>query len=120
MPGLFLYLIFFILGTVTGSFLNCLVCRLHNKEDFLVKRSYCPRCRHSLSWRDLIPVFSFLFQKGKCRYCRKPISLQYPLVEIATGILFVLALLLHSYFLLVAFSFLIIIFIYDLKYYLIL
>ena len=101
-----------------GSFLNCLVCRLHKKEDFLVKRSYCPYCKHTLSWKDLIPVLSFLLLKGKCRYCGQRISLQYILAELTTGILFVLALTQHSYFLLLAFSFLVII-IYDFKYYII-
>ena len=96
-----------------GSFLNCLVYRLHNKEDFLVKRSHCPYCQHTLSWQDLIPLVSFLLLRAKCRYCQKPISCQYLLAELATGILFVLAVMQQSYFLLIAFSFLVIIFIYD-------
>ena len=119
MSDLFLYSVFFILGTIIGSFLNCLVCRFHNNEDFLVKRSYCPHCKHPLSWQDLIPIFSFLFLKAKCRYCKMPISSQYFLAELATGALFVLALTQHSYFLLLAFCFLIVIFIYDFKYYII-
>jgi leader peptidase (prepilin peptidase)/N-methyltransferase len=77
-----------------------------------------------LSWQDLIPVFSFLILKGKCRYCHKPISLQYPLVELATGILFVSLLNLTQvrpvyFYLLLMTCFLIIIFVYDLKHYLI-
>ncbi len=119
MLDLFLYLIYFILGTIMGSFLNCLVYRLHNKEDFLVKRSHCPHCQHTLSWQDLIPIFSFLFLRAKCRYCQKPISCQYILAELATGTLFILAIMQSSYFLLIAFSFLVIIFIYDFKYYII-
>jgi prepilin signal peptidase PulO-like enzyme (type II secretory pathway) len=98
---------------------------LAKNESFLKGRSYCPNCRHQLLWLDLIPLFSFIFLHGKCHYCRKPISRQYPLVELATGILFLFisffsfpAFLATGYLLLIA-SLLIVIFIYDLKYYLI-
>ncbi|MCD6500495.1 prepilin peptidase [bacterium] len=85
-----LSLIIFIFGISVGSFLNCVIYRLENKQSFLRGRSFCPKCHHILKWHDLIPILSYIFLKGKCRYCRKRISLQYPLVEIATGILFVL------------------------------
>ena len=78
----------FILGLVFGSFLNTIICRLRKKEDFVSGRSMCPHCGHALSWDDLIPFFSFFILGGKCRYCKKPISWQYPLVELMTGILF--------------------------------
>lgn len=124
MENLLFYLVFFIFGAIVGSFLNCLVYRLHNNEDFLVKRSYCPHCRHILSALDLVPVFGFLFLRGKCRYCREKISIQYLLAEIATGLLFVMGSFfylssLDIFYYLLATSFLVIIFIYDFKYYLI-
>jgi prepilin signal peptidase PulO-like enzyme (type II secretory pathway) len=122
----FIYLFVFIFGLAVGSFLNCVIYRLETGESFLKGRSYCPHCKHVLSWKDLIPIFSFLILKGKCRYCGKKISFQYPLVELFTGILFVLAIPIYEaltsidlIFYWVLTCFLIIIFIYDLKYYLI-
>ena len=84
-----LYFLVFILGACIGSFLNCVIYRLEQKKS-LSGRSFCPHCKRALSWQDLIPVFSFLFLAGKCRHCHKKISVQYPLVEIATGIIFLL------------------------------
>ena len=69
--------------------MNCIIYRLEKGESFLKGRSFCPQCRHQLTWRDLIPILSFFILKGKCRYCHQKISWQYPLVEIATGLLFV-------------------------------
>lgn len=115
----------FLLGLAIGSFLNCVIYRLEAGGSFLKGRSFCPHCKHILSFKDLIPIFSFLFLKGKCRYCGKKISWQYPLVELSTGILFVLIFyqtiydLLTTIYLLLTTSFLIIIFVYDLKHYLI-
>jgi prepilin signal peptidase PulO-like enzyme (type II secretory pathway) len=92
-------------------------------KSFLGGHSFCPYCKHELVWHDLIPVFSFLMLKGKCRYCQKPISIQYPLIELTTAILFVLVFnsqnLLNTGYLLLTTSFLIIIFVYDLKHYII-
>ena len=84
------YSIIFILGLIIGSFLNVVIFRLENGEKIVNDRSKCLRCKHILAWYDLIPIFSFIFLKGSCRYCKKKISWQYPTVEIATGILFVL------------------------------
>ena len=100
--------IFGFLGLVFGSFINALVWRLSQvldkngdpkklsakkkKELSIVSaRSMCPSCKHQLSAPDLVPVFSWLFLKGKCRYCKKPISAQYPLVELITAGLFALS-----------------------------
>lgn len=117
-------ILFFIFGLVVGSFLNVVIYRLHAKQSFAKGRSKCPKCKHVLGIIDLIPLFSFLIQKGQCRYCHKKISWQYFLVELFTGILFVLVYLQFDlyllFFYLVICSFLIIIFIYDLKHYLIL
>ncbi len=129
------FLIFF-LGVCLGSFLNCLIYRLKEGVSFLKGRSYCPRCRHPLGPKDLIPILSFFLLGGKCRYCREKISWQYPIIELATGFLFVfssrfiflnpeifpcsllycyLAILFYWFFI----SVLIVIFVYDLKYYII-
>jgi len=133
MSNLFFYLIIFLFGLIVGSFLNCLIYRLEKKESFLKGRSYCPRCKHQLSWQDLIPLLSFLELGGKCRYCKQKISWQYPLVEISTALIFLLVFIFQSSifneFLIINFLtliyywiiavFLIIIFVYDLKYYII-
>jgi len=127
-----IYLFIFLFGLSIGSFLNCVIYRLESKKS-LSGRSFCPRCKHTLSWQDLFPVFSYLFLKGKCRYCRAKISIQYPIVEIITGLIFLLIFnfqfsIFNEFpiyqFLNIAFLFyiacvLIIIFIYDLKYYII-
>ncbi len=117
-------LIIFIFGLAIGSFLNCIIYRLEKNETFLKGRSYCPHCKHILGWQDLIPLFSFLILKGKCRYCQQKISWQYPLVEIATAALFLAGFnpqnFLFSIFYFLITSFLIIIFVYDLKHYIIL
>ncbi|MBU0597673.1 prepilin peptidase, partial [Patescibacteria group bacterium] len=114
-----------ILGLVVGSFLNAVIYRLHASVSFIRGRSYCPACKHDLGWWDLVPVASFIFLKGKCRYCKKNISWQYPLVEIGTTIAFLLLLLnfgLGATFFVYLFyaSILILVFTYDFRYYLIL
>lgn len=81
----------FILGLCLGSFVNALVWRLHTKKDWVKGRSECVHCHHELDWYDLIPVVSWLILKGRCQYCDKAISLQYPLVEVTTAVLFVLS-----------------------------
>jgi prepilin signal peptidase PulO-like enzyme (type II secretory pathway) len=86
----FAFIYVFLIGLVIGSFLNCLVWRLY-KGETVGGRSYCPRCHHQLNWYDNIPLFSFLNLRGRCRHCHHKISWQYPLGELATGILFVLA-----------------------------
>ncbi|RMD59371.1 prepilin peptidase [Candidatus Parcubacteria bacterium] len=75
--------------------MNCLIWRLYKNES-LGGRSYCPQCRHQLAWYDNIPLVSFVVLGGRCRYCRQPISWQYPLVELATGFLFLLSFWLHQ------------------------
>lgn len=85
MSNLFL----FIFGTAIGSFLNVLIDRLP-REESINGRSHCEFCKKTLSPLDLIPVISFIFLQGKCRYCGKKLSWQYLLIEILTGTLFVL------------------------------
>ena len=79
----------FIFGTVVGSFLNVVSLRF-NTGTGLNGRSKCMSCGNQLTWSELIPVFSFLFQRGACRKCRSKISWQYPLVEFAAGAIFTL------------------------------
>jgi len=88
--GLAFISLFFILGLFVGSFLNVIILRFP-REEKISGRSYCPYCKKTLAWYDLIPIFSFIILKRKCRYCQKPISWQYPIVETATAILFALA-----------------------------
>jgi prepilin signal peptidase PulO-like enzyme (type II secretory pathway) len=80
-----------ILGLCLGSFVNALAWRLHKKKDWVRERSQCVNCGQSLSALDLIPVLSWLALKGRCRYCRKAISVQYPLVELAGALIFTLS-----------------------------
>ena len=109
-------LFIFLFGLAVGSFLNVIICRLETKESIITGRSHCPKCGAVLKWLDLIPLISFLLQKGKCRYCKGKISLQYPIVELTTGLLF---LLIFNWLNIVIACFLIIIFVYDLKHYII-
>jgi leader peptidase (prepilin peptidase)/N-methyltransferase len=91
-------LILLLVGLCLGSFVNALVWRVHEQSktkkprpelSISNGRSMCPRCKHELKAIDLVPVLSWLSLRGRCRYCRKPISAQYPLVEIATAAAFV-------------------------------
>lgn len=122
-----LYILFFIFGLIVGSFCNVVILRLKSGESFVGGRSHCPTCRHQLMWYDNMPLLSFVLLHGKCRYCDKKISWQYPLVELSTGLLF--ALLIPSHFILnesltwlislclvVIIGILVVIFVYDLKY----
>src|SRR5690348_16576016 len=78
----------FIIGICIGSFVNVLIDRIAAGKSVLFGRSQCDFCHHVLSPLDLIPVFSYVFLQGKCRYCHKKLSFQYPLVELCTGIAF--------------------------------
>ena len=120
MPILF-YAIIFILGLVLGSFINCIIYRLKEDKSVLKGRSYCPHCGHTLAVKDLIPLFSFLFLKGRCRYCGRKISWQYPLVELAMGIGLVVIAILglgvgESVFYSILWGLLLIIFVFDWRY----
>jgi len=88
--NLILFIGVFVFGLIIGSFLNCIIYRLEQKKSFLKGRSYCPSCKHILSWQDLIPIFSYLSLRGRCRYCNKNISIQYPLMEISTALMFLM------------------------------
>lgn len=87
----------FVIGISIGSFLNVLIYRIPLSISVAKGRSFCPKCKHTLSALDLIPVFSWLFLGRKCRYCSDKISVQYPLIELITGFLFVIAYLEFGY-----------------------
>jgi len=124
---IFFLLFLFFFGTYIGSFLGVIIDRLPRGESIAAGRSYCEFCKKKLTFVDLIPVFSYLFIRGKCRYCKAKLSLYYPLVEVVTGVLFVFAGLhtgmvsngvstLELFYYLFIVSSLIVIFFIDLKY----
>lgn len=88
------YLVLFFVGAAIGSFLNVVSLRyLPGKrlfsEDVIAGRSHCPHCKRILKWYELIPIFSFIVQKGECRHCKKKLLWQYPLIEILGGLILI-------------------------------
>lgn len=83
--------LFFILGIILGSFYYVIGLRLPKGEAFINSRSYCPKCKKQLKWYELIPLISYIIQLGKCRHCKKHISVKYPLIELLTGVCFSLS-----------------------------
>jgi len=77
-----------LVGLCFGSFLNVCILRLPHDQSLLRPRSTCPQCKQPIAWRDNIPVVSWLWLRGKCRWCHKPISVQYPVIEALVGVLF--------------------------------
>ena len=80
----------FIFGICIGSFLNVVLFRFPNNLSILKPRSFCPKCKNKLTWKENIPLISWLIQRGKCIRCNTLISIKYPFVELITGILFVI------------------------------
>jgi leader peptidase (prepilin peptidase)/N-methyltransferase len=80
-----------VLGSVLGSFLNVCIVRLPLDQSVVRPRSRCPRCQNPIAWYDNIPVISWLLLRGKCRRCGQPISIQYPLIELAVAVLWAAA-----------------------------
>ncbi|MBN2542473.1 prepilin peptidase [bacterium] len=87
---IFNLIVIFIFGLLIGSFTNVIVWRLPRDESIVKPRSHCPYCNRMIKSYDNIPVISYLFLGGKCRYCKKSISIRYPLIELAVGILYIL------------------------------
>ncbi len=115
------FIMFFILGTIFGSFYNVVGLRLPNGESIIKPASHCPKCQTKLTALELIPVISYLIQKGKCKHCQTKISPIYMIFELTTGLLFGLAYLSFGFSLkliiaLTFISMLIIIIISDYKY----
>ena len=82
---------FFWTGAILGSFYNVLGVRIPNNESIIAPRSHCDKCNHTLKWYELIPILSFIIQKGKCRNCGVNLSYLYPFSEIFCGPLFALS-----------------------------
>ena len=87
---IFIYTIIFIIGCFFGSFFTLAVYRIPRKEDILIKHSYCPSCNHKLGFLDLFPIFSYIFLGGKCRYCKNKIRPRYFILEVFSGLTFLL------------------------------
>lgn len=87
---LIIYGAIFIIGTLLGSFFTLAVYRIPLKQDITHERSYCPNCNHRLEFLDLIPILSYVFLGGKCRYCKQKIRPRYLLLEVFSGLLFLL------------------------------
>ena len=118
------FFFFFIIGAVIGSFLNVCIYRLPKNLDIISTRSFCPRCKKKIKWFDNIPLISFLILKYKCRFCKKHISIQYFLVELVSAVFLCLTFslisnLLDLILLSLIFYIFIVIFVIDLKNYII-
>ena len=85
-----LYIYIYIIGVVLGSFFTLAIHRIPRKQDITHTRSYCPNCNHRLNFLDLIPVLSYIFLGGKCRYCHEKIRPRYLIIEVLSGIAFLL------------------------------
>jgi leader peptidase (prepilin peptidase) / N-methyltransferase len=126
----FTALLVFAFGASIGSFLNVVIWRLPRDEQISQGRSHCPNCHAQLKSQDLIPIISFLWRRGRCAYCRKKISLRYPIIELVVGALYAAAFYFFSptdpisWFILVQTFFviavLVVVFVIDLEHYLIL
>ena len=84
------YLLIFIIGTLFGSFFSLAIYRIPLKQNITHERSYCPKCNHRLEFLDLIPILSYIFLGGKCRYCKEKIRPRYICLEVFSGLLFLL------------------------------
>ena len=93
-----IYAIFvFVIGTLFGSFFTLATYRIPRKQDIVKTRSYCPNCKHRLGFFDCFPILSYVSTIGRCRYCKKPISIRYPLIEFASGMVFLLIFLFFGF-----------------------
>lgn len=120
-----IYFCLFILGAVLGSFYLVIGLRRPLNESIITPRSHCDSCSHTLKWYELIPIVSYILQKGHCRVCKAKIPFIYPLIEIISGLLFVLSYYIFGFnyqtlLMLLICSLLIIIYISDFKYFIIL
>ena len=80
----------FILGLIVGSFSNVCIYRIPRNESIIFPASHCPKCRSNISPKDNIPILSYILLKGRCRNCKSKISIQYPIVEFLTGLIYLI------------------------------
>lgn len=80
-----------IMGLIIGSFINVVVARVPKRKSIIKPASHCPKCKKPIEWWDNIPVLSYLLLRGKCRYCKTPISIRYMVIELLTALLFLTA-----------------------------
>ena len=85
--NIFIMIVVVLFGIIIGSFLNVCIVRLPKEESIVYPASHCVSCNHELKFIDLIPVLSFIFLRGRCRYCDKKISVRYILIELLTGVI---------------------------------
>lgn len=90
LPQIIFYIAFYIIGVVLGSFFTLATYRIPLKQDILYTRSYCPKCNNKLKSLDLIPILSYIFLGGKCRYCHDRISPRYIIIEFFSGLFYLL------------------------------
>ena len=93
---IFIYTIVFLYGIVIGSFLNVCIFRIPKKEN-IVQSSHCMSCGRKLGWRDMVPVFSYIMLRGRCRQCGAKISIQFPLIEALNGVLYVIVFMANGF-----------------------
>ena len=123
--NIYIITLLFILGLVMGSFYSVVGSRVPKNESIVKPRSHCENCNHILKWYELIPIVSFVIQRGRCSKCGCKLSISYPLIELLSGFLFSLSYALYGFsYEMIAFlimsSILIIIFVSDFKYMIIL
>lgn len=108
MPIIVLHIVYavlaFVLGSVIGSFLNVVILRTPLHQSIITEPSHCFSCGHRLAWYDMFPIFSWLFLRGRCRYCQEKISPRYMVVEATTAVLYCLSYLVFGFKLELAFS----------------
>ncbi len=86
LPIIYITVLVFILGLLIGSFLNVCIYRIPKGENIAISRSHCMKCGHVLKWYELVPLFSWIIQGGKCRSCKEKISIQYPIIEASNAL----------------------------------
>lgn len=87
----------FVIGAIFGSFFNVVGLRIPAGQSIVTPRSYCPTCKRTLTWIELIPIVSFILQRARCRNCHAPISFKYPIFELATALFFLLSFILFGW-----------------------
>ena len=90
------YILIFILGLIVGSFCNVCIYRIPKNESIIYPTSHCPKCRTTIKPVDNIPLLSYILLKGRCRNCGSKISIQYPVVELLTGIIYLIIYLIYG------------------------